>query len=86
MTDDEERSAVLYAVALSPILGLKVGISYLRMKRAARRGEKKFFRELVRSGLPREEAKSLSYEYSGAISVRSLISDLGSAVPFMGKR
>jgi hypothetical protein len=83
---DEDRSAVLYAVALGPWVGLRVAISYLRMKRAARRGEKKFYRELRRSGLPKAEARYLAEEYSGAISVRNLISGLRGTIPSMSRK
>jgi hypothetical protein len=77
---------VLYAVALGPLVGLKVGISFLKMKRAARRGEKKFYRELRRSGLPKEEAKYLANEYGAGISVRNIISGFGGAIPLMAKK
>jgi hypothetical protein len=55
------------------LIGFKVGINYLRMKRAARRAERSFYRELVRSGLPPQEAKGLADEYGSAISIRSLV-------------
>lgn len=84
--NEEERSAVLYAVALGPWVGLRVGLSYLKMKRAARRGEKKFYRELRRSGLPKAEAKYLAGEYGGAVSVRNMISSFGGAIPLMSKK
>jgi hypothetical protein len=75
----EDRSAVLYAVALTPSLGLKVTVSYLRMRRAARKAEKNFYQELLRSGLPREEAKDLAAEYGSAVSLRSMIASFGGA-------
>lgn len=84
--DEKDRSAVLYAVALGPSVGLKVTISYLRMKRAARRAEKSFYRELVRSGLPHREAKDLALEYGSAVSIRELIAELGPDVPVFGRR
>jgi hypothetical protein len=71
-----DRSAVLYATAYGPLLGMKVTLSYLRMKRAARRAEKGFYRELIRSGLPHQEAKGLAEEYGSAVSVRRLMSEV----------
>jgi hypothetical protein len=80
-----DRSAVLYAIAYGPAIGLKVTISYLRMKRAARRAEKRFFQELIRSGLPRPEAKTLAEEYGAAVSVRSLMSGWGGKIPLLDR-
>lgn len=84
--DQKDRSAVLYAAALGPVVGLKVTVSYLRMKRAARRAEKSFYRELLHSGLPREEAKDLALEYGSAVSIRSIVADLGGNIPAFGRR
>lgn len=84
--DRGDRSAVLYAVAYAPSVGLKVTVSYLRMKRAARRAEKNFYRELLSSGLPREEAKDLAIEYGSAVSIRSLIHGFGQDIPGLGRR
>lgn len=81
----QDRSAVLYAVAYGPTIGLKVMFSYLRMKRAARKAEKRFYHELVRSGLPSPEARSLALEYGSAVSVRELVSGL-SDIPSMGRQ
>jgi hypothetical protein len=70
--EQSDRSMVLYAAAYGPVFGLKVAIHYLRMKRAARRAERSFYRQLVRSGLPRQDAKGLADEYGSAVSVRQL--------------
>lgn len=83
--EQRDRSAVLYAVAYGPTVGLKVTISYLRMKRAARKAEKRFYRELVRSGLPGGEARSLAAEYGAAISVREIMSQLGDKIPILDR-
>lgn len=69
--DEKDRSAVLYAVANTPTLGFRLFVSYLRMKRAARRAEDNFYRELLRSGLPKDEARRLADEYGSAFSVRN---------------
>ncbi len=84
--EQKDRSAVLYTAAFGPLLGLRLSLPYLRMKRAARRAEKRFYRELVRSGLPRMEARYLAGEYASAISVRSMLSGVGGAIPWVNKR
>lgn len=83
-----DRSMVLYGVAYSPLIVLKVGINYLRMKRAARKAEQSFYRELIRSGLPSQDAKGLANEYGSAISLRSLLDSklLSSFTALQGKR
>jgi hypothetical protein len=82
----EDRSAVLYAAAFGPLLGLRLALSYLKMKRAARRAETRFYRELVRSGLPKIEARHLAEEYGSAVSVRSVLSQTGAALPWVSRR
>jgi hypothetical protein len=84
--DQKDRSAVLYAAAFGPGVGLKVTVSFLKMKRAARKAEKKFYRELLRSGLPREEARDLALEYGSAVSIRKLIAGFGGNIPAFGRR
>ena len=83
--DQKDRSAVLYAAAFGPAVGLKVTVSYLKMKRAARRAEKKFYRELLRSGLPKTEARGLAEEYGSAVSIREIIGGFTRGAPF-GRR
>ncbi len=84
--EQPDRSAVLYAVAYAPGVGLRLTISYLRMKRAARRAERRFYHELVRSGLPATEARSLAVEYGAAISIKSMVNGLGNGFPFQERR
>jgi hypothetical protein len=80
--DRKDRSAVLYAAAFGPAVGLKVTVSYLKMKRAARRAERKFYQELLRSGLPKTDAKCLAEEYGSAVSIRQLIGGFTKDAPF----
>ena len=84
--EQKDRSAVLYAAAFGPVLGLRLSLSYLKMKRAARRAEKRFYRELVRSGLPKVEARYLAGEYAAAVSVCSVLSGFGGAFPWVSRR
>jgi hypothetical protein len=73
----EAGEAVLQATAAAPLLALRLGASYLRMKRQARRARRAFYRELVGSGLTPEEARCLADEYASAVSVRELVRALG---------
>lgn len=83
--NERDRSAVLYAASYGPVIGVKVLLKYLQLKRAARRGEKRFYHELIRSGLSRPEAKYLASEYGSAVSIRNLVSASGRDIPFLNK-
>lgn len=69
----EAGEAVLYVTASAPGLVLRLGASYLRMKRQAKRARKAFYRELVRSGLTPDQAAYLADEYASAVSVRNVV-------------
>jgi hypothetical protein len=84
--EQKDRSVVLYAAVFGPVLGLRLTLSYLKVKRAARRAEKRFYHELVRSGLPKMEAKHLAGEYGSAISIRGVLSETGVAFPRNSRR
>ena len=68
-----DREAVLHLTAFIPMVTLNLGVSYLRMKRQVKRARRAFYRELVGSGLPREEAARLADEYASAVSVRRIL-------------
>jgi len=82
--NERDRSTVLYAASYGPIIGIKLGIKYLKFKRAARRGERRFYHELRSQGLSRIEARYLAEQYGSAVSVRSLIRESGAAIPGLG--
>mgnify|MGYP000827446721 CR=1 FL=1 len=71
--DGKDRSAVLVAVSNGPLLGIKVFLSYLRLKRAANRARGQFYQELLSSGVPGAEARWLADEYASAVSVRRMM-------------
>lgn len=71
-----DRSAVLAVASSTPSLIFRLGVKYLKMKRSANRARGRFYKELIRSGLPKHEAKGLSDQYVSAISIRSLIKNV----------
>jgi len=89
MTDRDERTDILKLVGTvgtqAPALVLKLGLSYLRMKRTARNASRTFVRELERDGMPSELARRLGEEYGSDISLRKLISSGGGTI-FQGLR
>jgi hypothetical protein len=75
MSDD--RSAVLYGVAMAPPLVWRIGIAYLKMKRRSRRAEKTFRKALLDGGVPETYAKELTNEYTSFLSIRQLLKQVG---------
>jgi hypothetical protein len=73
----EDRSAVLYGVAMAPPLMLRIGVAYLRLKRRSRRAEKGFKRALLRNGVPDDIARQLTDEYTSYVSVRRWLREFG---------
>ncbi|GEM_PF-1729485 len=84
MTDRDERTDILKLVGTvgtqAPALVLKLGLSYLRMKRTARKASQTFVRELERDGMPSELARRLGEEYGSEISIRKLLGSGGGAI------
>jgi hypothetical protein len=76
----EDRTAVLQFTAFAPLMAVRFGILYLRMRRAAVRAEKRFYQELVKGGLPEVEARCLAEEYGSAFSLRDFIKGSREAV------
>jgi hypothetical protein len=66
-----EGNTVLMAAAYGPIIAIRVGLQYLRIKRKANKARGRFYNELVRGGVPREQAAELADEYAGGLSIRS---------------
>lgn len=64
---------VLAVAANAPSLVWRLGISYLRYKRQAKRAGKVFFHSLVSNGIPEKEARDLADEYMSALSFRKLV-------------
>ena len=75
--DTRDRSAILTMTANAPPLVIRLFFQYLRSKRKANKARDRFYKELVRSGLPRDQAKDLADEYISVMSVRSWIRTIG---------
>lgn len=60
-----------------PVLTLRLGFSYLRLKGRANRASRTFVSELERSGVPSEHAKRLGEAYASDISIRKFMRHAG---------
>jgi hypothetical protein len=77
MTRNKEMGEVMLAVAANaPTLVLRLGVSYLRYKRHAKKAGKFFHRSLVINGIPEKEAQDLTDEYMTSFSIRAILSQL----------
>lgn len=76
---------LVYVAAYAPILGIRTFFSYLRMKRAANRSSRQFYRSLVDSGVPSREAHALVDEYTAVVSVRYWVRGMTSNGPQRSK-
>ena len=67
---------VLAVASNAPWLVWRLGISYLRYKRQAKRAGKVFFRSLVSNGMPEKEARDLADEYMSSFSIMNIMRQL----------
>ena len=87
MSRNKEMGAALLVVAgTAPPLLLRLGISYLRYKRQAKRAGKSFLRSLVVNGIPEKEARDLADEYMTSFSFRNIVRQLGLRKPVPAKK
>lgn len=63
---------VIFAAAV-PVLAMQVGVGFLRLQVRRKRGVRRFRRELIRGGMPREQASRLAQAYHDTGSVRQLL-------------
>lgn len=77
MSREEEREAILTVAAFAPILAVRVGISLLKLKRRANKAGKRFYKELVKNGVPPLEARKLAEDYTSVVSIRYWARNLG---------
>jgi hypothetical protein len=77
MSRDEDREAFLVVVAFAPALVIRVGISFLKLKRRANKAAKSFYKELLRNGIPPQEARKLADDYTSAVSIRYWTKNVG---------
>lgn len=64
---------VATAMTVAPGLTIRLGFSYLRMKRRSRMVSKAFRVKLEQDGVPPDLAKRLEDEYGSEISLRKLL-------------
>jgi len=76
----EQKADVPKVVAmimlLAPALVMKLGVSYLRLRREARRSGSRLREELVRGGMPPERAKALSCAYESELRLTKMLRQL----------
>ncbi len=77
MPSNEEKEAILAIATIVPGMIVRLGISFLRMKRQVNRSAKSFCREMVRNGVPPEDAKKLTDEYTSISSFRHWLREVG---------
>jgi hypothetical protein len=63
---------VIFAAAV-PLLAMQVGVGFLRLQVRRKRGVRRFRRELVRAGMPKDHASRLAQAYHDTGSVRQLL-------------
>lgn len=89
MTERQDKPDIPKIVATvgttAPALVMRLGVSYLRMKRSARKASRTFVTELERDGIPPELARRLGEEYGSELSLRKLLDTRGGAI-FQGLR
>jgi hypothetical protein len=71
----KDNGAVIAVVASMPVMVYRLLTSYLRVKLAAKKASKTFYRSLLASGLPKREAKALRDEYGAGMSLTALIQE-----------
>jgi len=64
---------VATAMATAPTLVLRLGFTYLRMKRRSRKVSKAFQTRLERDGVPPDLARKLGEEYGSELSIRKFL-------------
>ncbi len=74
--DRKDREAVIYIAAAIPFMVWRLSLSYLRMRKQARREGHLFYQTLVRDGVPREQAKKLAEVYVSSVSLTSMIREM----------
>ncbi len=81
MTEAEQKTDLPKVVAAIgtkiPLLTIRLGVSYLRLKGRANRASKAFVTELERGGMPPLEAKRLGQTYASDISIRKFLKQTG---------
>ncbi len=74
--DRQDRSSVLMTVAHLPGLGIRIGMQVLRAKRSVTNARRRFYMQLIVSGVPKEYARRLADDYAAAADLRTTFSIL----------
>ncbi|NYT11163.1 MAG: hypothetical protein GKC03_01260 [Methanomassiliicoccales archaeon] len=82
MSRDEDMESVLTVAAYAPAVIIRVGISFLKLKRRANKAAKCFYKELLKNGIPPREARKLADDYTSVVSVRYWAKNLGGFTNF----
>lgn len=69
-TSRKRSDTALRVVAHVPSLVLKMGVSYLKFKRARKKGVRRFKKELKGSGLSKDQIEALTKQYEDYGRVR----------------
>ncbi|HYM38829.1 MAG TPA: hypothetical protein VEY12_01615 [Thermoplasmata archaeon] len=72
MARDRDGLPVVIAAAV-PLLAMQVGVGFLRFQVRRKRGVRRFRRDLVRSGMPKDQAARLAQAYHEAGSLRKIL-------------
>ena len=68
-----ERESLPVVMAAVPLLAVQIGVGFVRFQARRKRGVRRFHRELIRGGMPRDLAARLAQAYHEAGSVRNLL-------------
>jgi ribosomal protein L13E len=81
MSEGEEKPdlpKIVGAVGVKfPMLVVRLGVSYLRLKRNANRASRTFVAELESGGMPSDYARKLGHAYGSDISIRKFLTQTG---------
>ncbi len=72
MARTQDGLPVVFAAAV-PLLAMQVGVGFLRLQVRRKSGVRRFRRQLIRGGMPREQASQLALAYHNTGSVRQLL-------------
>ncbi len=76
MTENGEDKVKVVAsvMAYAPVLVIRLGFAYLRLKRRVRKTSRSFEKGLISRGMPHELAHRLTLSYEGDFRTRTLLS------------
>jgi len=72
MARDRDGLPVVVLAAV-PLLAMQIGVGFVRFQARRKRGVRRFRHELVRAGMPKDQAARLAQAYHDAGSVRQIL-------------